>query len=176
MNTDTIALSLPYIITIGISSGLFAGLISTLGNILIAYFNKKTERKIEAEKYRNSINEYRYKEMHKYLKNLCDIPSKVYTEEYKKLIEDSNKEYEQVMSIYRKVLPLLDKELKETLIAVLNEVDTISHALTEFLYTNKEVKYDTNDLIGARNSVKNKLTEILQSQLAILLAQGNKRI
>ena len=80
------------------------------------------------------------------------------------------------MSIYRKVLPLLDKELKETLIAVLNEVDTISHALTEFLYTNKEVKYDTNDLIGARNSVKNKLTEILQSQLAILLAQGNKRI
>ena len=180
MNTDTItlSLSLPYIITIGISSGLFAGLISTLGNMLIAYFSQKNERKIETERYRNSINDYRYKEVHKYLKNICDIQSKAYAiqsrEDMVKLIEDSNNEYEQVMSIYRMGLPLLDKELYDILSTALNEVETISNALVEQVYINKEKKYDVGSLISARDSFKSGLIDALQKQLVALLLHSKK--
>ena len=179
MNVDTITLSLPYIITIGISSGLFAGLVGTIGNMLIAYFSQRTESRIETEKYHNSINDYRYKEIHKYIKNLCDIPNKIYAVQLKndmeKLIEDSNSEDEKVMSIYRRGFPLLDKIFQEPLSTARNEVEEISNALVEQLYNNKEKKYTTIDLIRARDRFRDVLIKALQDQLVVLLIRRKKR-
>lgn len=169
MSTENFTLSLGYIITIGISSGLFAGLVSTIGNIFIAYYNKKSEKNVENMKHQNSINDYRYKELHEYLKNVCDIQNKEYLINSKEgmlaLIENSNNEDEKVMSIYRKAFPLLNKALQEELITARKEVDTISRNLVEKIYAEKDSEYGIKDLIKSRDDFKNKLIDVLQKQL-----------
>ena len=95
---------MPNYFMLAISSGLVAGIITTLGNIIIAIFEKKSEQKLEAAKYANSINDYRYKELHKFLKVVLDH----YQDEPDTL-------YKVICSNYERAKPLLSPDLAQNL-------------------------------------------------------------
>ena len=111
MDTKSITLSFGSLVILGITSGFFVGLFSAIVNLIIAHNNQKAERNIETAKYQNSINDYRYKELHKYLKNVCDIISK-------EGATITQSEYQAVMSIYLRALPLFDEDIKNSLLNV----------------------------------------------------------
>ena len=174
-NANT-TISFANIIILGLTSGFFAGLISSIVNLITSYLNRKHERMVEAEKYQHSINDYRYKEIHKYLKDVCEIPNKDYAVQSKdkmmKLVEASNDEEERIVSIYRMSLPLLDKSLQEPLETVRNDIDAISKALVVYAYEDKESDYGVDDLILKRDEFRIKLIEALQKQLVVLLTHS----
>ena len=136
-------------LTLAISSGLVAGIIATLGNILISVFEKKSERKLEAEKYANSINDYRYKELHKFLKVVLDHSS-----------DEDDARYHGILSNYGRAKPLLSSDLTQKLDA---DIKT--------LCTDRNTDLRHNNILLAETS----FIEAVQTQLErLMLFQINR--
>ncbi len=169
---ETITLSFPYIITIAITSGLFAGLISTIGNMIIAFLNNKAQAKLEKNKYLSSINDFRYKELNKNLNTLCDLPLKSYLvntrEDMEELVKASNTEYEAVMSTYKRVCPLLDEILKNQLVNSVNKIDLESEKLVVQVFT-QETNDGVQGLLQLRDQLREELIAAIQKQISIIM-------
>lgn len=158
MNNNT-ALSVSNIIVVGITSGLFAGLAGSLTNILITYIQRKSETKMEVDRYLNSINDYRYKELHKYLKVISDeICRNLADNRFDNTLSGKTpySEYEVVLRNYFRAYPLLD--------------DKYQMKLSEYRkYIEKgEITY----ILNAWSDFKIRLISVLEEQLVLLLEKG----
>lgn len=160
MNSN-VALSVSNIIAVGVTSGLFAGLASSLTNVIITFIQRKSEKKIEVDRYLNSINDYRYKELHKFLKVISDeICRNLANNSFDNASSDNipYSEYEVVLRNYFRAYPLLDSKYQEELSVYQDHIN----------------KGKTKDIFNEWSDFKIKLIEILEKQLGILL-ENKKR-
>lgn len=124
MDWNSILPTFKSLLLIGLTSGFFAAIISTLCNIFIAKINNKNSSTLEKEKYKQSINDYRYKELSGHLEKIIDIISsfdsswKNYMDEHNKLspelfINHINKISSYLDKLYHLLDPDYSKQLQE---------------------------------------------------------------
>ena len=158
MNSN-VAWSISNIVTLGVTSGLFAGVAGSLTNIFISYFQRKSEKKIEADRYLNSINDYRYKELHKFLKVISDeICRNLANNRFDSTTSENipYSEYEVVLRNYFRAYPLLDGKHQEELSVYQKSINK------------GEIKYIFDQWL----EFKTELIRVLEEQLVILIEKG----
>lgn len=175
MDWNSILPTFKSLILIGLTSGFFAAIISTICNLLIAKINHKNASNIEKEKYCQSINDYRYKELSKHLEKMIDIIS-IFDSAWKNYMNEHDafsvdlfiNHFDEINSYLDKVYHLLDpdysKQLQEKYLEILN---------CEEQYLNN-IENDNSNSYTSKFIVKvldfdNQLTKTIQKQLTKLL-------
>lgn len=163
------------LILIGLTSGFFAAIITTLCNLLITKINNKNTSKLEKEKYSQSINDYRYTELSKHLEKIIDIiiifdsSWKSYMDEYNTFsMELFIKHFDEINSYLDKIYHLLDsdysKQLQEKYYEILDCEEQYLKSIE-----NKDSNSYASEFVVKVLDFDNKLTKIIQEQLKKLL-------
>lgn len=183
------AISLSNILTVAITSGLVAGVITTIGNIIIAILGKNSNAKLEKEKYKNSINDYQYKELHGYLRSIVNLPVKTYYVDSKEkvltLVQQSNEEYQIVYSYYLRAIPLIDKDLIVPLESMIEKIDSTARQLSTrafdkkqkecYLVEDEQSQVSWDEIVTERDKFTNELVKAIQTQLGRLFNRNDKQ-
>jgi len=161
------------ILILAVSSGLIAGVISSLTSAIIAFFERKSEKKLEHQKYLNSLNDFRYKHLHEYLQILVDFPSFQVGDDpdyAKTWIQQSHELQPRIRKYYILVKPLLDKSISTELEKSYEELRVLnSHYSSIYHQETGTIELDITPLVRAREHFKLQLIDTVQIQLIKLL-------
>lgn len=158
-----------------ITSGLVASVLANVCSIIVTIYSKRQDRKTESYKNKNVLSEYRYKNLHKYLEMVCELPYVLYgikeESEILRTIEQSNEKFENVEKIYKMSKPLIDDEVLEKIVDSFKEVEEISNSLVESVYGDLETNKSVQDLLMARNKAEEYLINGIQEQMRYLITR-----
>lgn len=171
MNWNSISLTLKSLLLIGLTSGFFAAIISTVCELMVTKINSKNTSKLEKEKYRRSINDYRYKELSKHLEKLIDIISifdsswKSYKDEYGVFsMELFIKHFDEINSYLDKIYHLLDSDCSKQLQEKYYEILNFEEQYLENIENDNSNSYASKFVVKVLD-FNNELTKIIQEQL-----------
>lgn len=175
MDFDSIFPTFKSLILIGLTSGFFAAIISTLCNLLITKINNKNTSKLEKEKYSQSINDYRYKELSNHLEKIIDIIT-YFDSSWKNYMDEHNtfsmelfiKHFDEINSYLDKIYHLFDPDCSKM---IQEKYDEILDCEEQYL---RNIENDNSNSYASKFVVKvldfdNKLTKIIQEQLTKLI-------
>lgn len=175
MNWNSILPTLKSLILIGLTSGFFAAIISTLCNLLITKINNKNSSKLEKEKYYQSVNDYRYKELSRHLEKIIDIIStfdsswKSYMDEHDNLsVELFINHFDEINSYLDKVYHLLHPDYSKQLQEKYHEILDCEKQYLNNIESDNPKEYASEFIVQALDFDK-QLTKIIQEQLTKLL-------
>lgn len=161
------------ILILAVSSGLVAGVISSVTSAIIAFFERKSEKKLEEQKYIYSLNDFRYKQLHEYLQILVDFPSFQVGDDpdFAKIwVQQSHELQPKIRKYYCLIKPLLDKEVNSELEKSFEELRKMNSYYSSIYHQETgTAALDISSLVCAREQFKVQLIDAVQIQLIKLL-------
>lgn len=175
MDWNSILPTFKSLILIGLTSGFFAAIISTLCNLLITKINNKNSSKLEKQKYYQSINDYRYKELSRHLEKIVDIISS-FDSSYKNYMDEHGslstelfiKHFDEINSYLDKTYHLLHPDYSKQLQEKYHEILEYEEQYLNNIENDNSNTYASKFIVEVLG-FNNQLTEIIQEQLTKLL-------
>ncbi len=154
-------------------SGLAAGLFSFIGNVIITLFQSYKENKMGEKRHGESLDEFRYKKIYENRNKLSEMDlnegSIEPNEGKNNVIELSNNLNKSVETIYKNVLPLLDKDIASNLEKEFDELNQLTIKALEYTLKINEEKVGFETVIVSRLTFKENLNLAMEKQLKLLL-------
>lgn len=175
MDQNSIYTTFKSLMLIGLTSGFFAAIISTLCNLFIAKINSKNTSKLEKEKYFQSINDYRYKELSKHLEKIIDIIS-IFDSSWKNHLDEHNtfqmeliiNHFDEINLYLDRVYHLLDSCYSKQLQEKYHEILNYEKQYLNSIESNNSKSYATEFIVNVFD-FDEKLPKTIREQLKKLL-------
>lgn len=165
------------LITLGITSGLVAGIIASITDFFIQLLSKTADAKMESKKYLNSLNDYRYKKLTENLDELLKLATDFETKTFNVVEKEGGLpidlyfEYNKKLDkFYKKTNPILDKKYRENLKISFDTIIDAHKAYLEDVITDSiEDNNSGAEYVINVQRYENALIESIQNQLIELI-------